>query len=116
MRIAAGILMILLGSALAFFLGVIIMLDILLFDVPIPQDVLFLDIFIVISGVYSVIGGLFCVLRRYWKVCFSSALLFLGIVIYFRVDSPASVSFIPLGILPLIFLILRKKEWQKPQA
>ena len=66
-------------------------------------------------SVFVITGGVFCLRRKYWTVCFISSLLlsysanlfwayFLGPLIYL---------FIAGGIIPLIFVCLRKREWQE---
>jgi hypothetical protein len=68
--------------------------------------------------VFVITGGVFCLMRKYWTVCFISSLLlsysanflwawFFGLFIYL---------FMAGGIIPLIFVCLRKREWQEGSA
>jgi len=68
--------------------------------------------------VFVITGGVFCLMRKYWTVCFISSLLlafsanllwalFFGHLIYL---------FIAGGVIPLIFVCLRKREWQEVPA
>jgi len=69
-------------------------------------------------AVFVITGGVFCLMRKYWTVCFISSLLlsysanllwawFFGHLIYL---------FMAGGIIPLIFVCLRKREWQEVSA
>jgi len=88
-----------------------------------------------ILAVFSIIGGVFCLGKKYWKVCFASALLLFiisAIALSFLVafwslpapDDPGALISSPpmvfllmiMGIPPLIFVCLRKREWSKSQA
>jgi len=80
---------------------------------------------IIISAVFFITGGGFCLKRKYWKLCFASSLCLLLFII-FDVHSvfPAQHSLEPwpfisilfplLGIIPQIFICLRKREWEEP--
>jgi hypothetical protein len=122
MRIAAGVLMIILAMALTYivYLGGEGVMDIRTFD-------LWFSLFIIISGVFLVTGGVSCLRRRYWKLCFTAALfaifvmiLWLGLFgesLFFPGGPPrlylAHLVFIAGGILPIIFVRLRKREWRE---
>jgi hypothetical protein len=119
MRIAVGILMIILAMVLP---GIVSMVgegitDIRTFD-------LWFSLFIIISGVLLVTGGICCLKRRYWRLCFTAALFAIFVMVlwvgllgesllfslhWFYIN----LFFIATGILPIIFVRLRKKEWQK---
>ena len=117
MRIAAGIMLIVLGIALTYVQVGLMTYDIIHYGVPVSQYLLSPYIVMVFPGVFSTICGGLCVKRRYWKVCFSSALLLLLMMIYWCVVTGGGAWFaIPLGIAPLIFVLLRKRDWQKSQA
>ena len=124
MRIAAGILMIIVGIAL---LGIFIPLlseyGIATYDLP------FSNLVMIISALFSVTGGVFCLKRKYWKVCFISALLLLVLSALFLFIlsvlcslgseyTPPGWSWfpIPVGILPIVFVCLRKREWSESKA
>jgi hypothetical protein len=82
----------------------------------------------VISALFFIPGGVFCLRRKYWKVCFASSLLLIVVSAYvtviLRIISPMFppyhptrwVVLIPAGILPIIFICVRRREWQKSQA
>ena len=123
MRIAAGILMIILAMALP---GVVYMvgegiMDIRTFD-------LWFSLFIIISAVLLVTGGICCLKRRYWKLCFTATLFAIFIMILWvglfgqgllfphLVPLPwlyIHLFFIATWILPIIFVRLRKREWRE---
>ena len=114
MRKAAGILMVVLGLILMW-----VYVDALGRD-----DVYFwlstklsFTLFVIIGAVFVITGGLFCLKRKYWVLCFISSLFFNYYV--FIVGSlevfPYVVNWVlpPVGIVPLIFTCLRKREWQE---
>jgi hypothetical protein len=85
------------------------------------------------SGAFLVIGGVFCLRRRYWGACLATALvsLFIGIsstidyVRYIetnmrplgRISMTWGIWILLLGaVISTIFIIRRKKEWQQSQA
>lgn len=122
MRMAAGILMIILATVLP---GIVSMvgegiMDIRTFD-------LWFSLFIIISGVLLVTGGVSCLKRRYWRLCFTSALfaifvmiLWVGLfgesLVFSLTWFYINLFFIATGILPIIFVRLRKREWRESQA
>ena len=115
MRIAAGILLLLLGVTL------LIALVLVFIATGIPAFGLALDLFEILCAAFLITGGVFCLKRRYWKVCFSSALLAVIIMILFLtgpLDTPTWLTWFVIitGILPIVFVSLRKTEWQKPLA
>jgi hypothetical protein len=126
MRIAAGVLMILYGIAfiaLGLVTSVIMFLQFVVTDVPGSQNhqylllISALFLLMAISSVFPVVGGAFCIRRRHWRVCLTAALFQLVIMICWSVPSIMSSWFIiPLAILPIIFVSLRKREWQQSQA
>jgi hypothetical protein len=115
MRIAAGILMIIiaitsLGTRLLLVIGGMS-----------PLNRYSLVIFI--SAAFLVTGGVFCFKRKYWGFCFAAALLLLLILYfgYFAAMIPRPIwldwYLVASGaILPIIFVCLRKIEWLKSQA
>lgn len=88
------------------------------------------------SGALLVIGGVFCLKKRYWGPCLASALLalFIGIsstIDYLRYiathmlgplsDGPVSMIWgtwiLLLGaVISTVFIYLRKSEWSESQA
>jgi len=117
MRIAADILMIILAMALSgvvYIVGEGIM-DFRTFD-------LWFSLFIIISAVLLATGGISCLKRRYWKVCFTATLFAIFIMILwvgfigFRFNFlglPINLFFVATGIHPIIFVCLRKREWRE---
>jgi len=110
MRKAAGILMVVLGLTMMW-----VYVDALGRD-----DVYFMlsfTLFVIISAVFVITGGLFCLKRKYWVICFISSLFFNYYVLIVGTSGvfPDFVVWflIPLGIVPLIFTCLRKREWQE---
>ena len=122
MRKAAGILMVVLGLTT---ICVYVYADGGVLSKPDFYFDLSFTLFVIISAVFVITGGLFCLKRKYWILCFISSLFFnyfwllswmmsiftipsfLGFLIWFL---------IPVGILPLIFTCLRKKEWKEIQG
>jgi len=126
MRIAAGIILIIYGVvSLVIYVFVLLIMQLHLylyvFD---PSHILF--ILFIISKAFIVTGGVFCLMRKVWGLCFASALLSVSINIY----EIAGLSFLPLpsdlwiwwsliiitGALPIIFICIRKREWSESQA
>ena len=124
MRIAAGIMMIVVGIALlVYFVPLLIEDGVGSYDLP------FVNLVMVISALLFVTGGVSCLRRKYWKVCFASSLLLLVLLacvlvilwVVWSLLSPYApvwwiVVPIPVGILPIIFVSLRKREWSQSQA
>ena len=83
-----------------------------------------LILFLVVFFAFIVTGGVFCLKRKYWKICFASALLAGLMAIYwiygftvFRLLPPFLVWCILLsiitGTLAIIFVCIRKREWKE---
>lgn len=122
MRIAAGILMIILAMVLP---GIVSMLGEGIMDIRTFN--LWFSLFIIISGVLLVTGGVSCLKRRYWKLCFTAGLfaifvmilwvgLFGGSLLFSLHWLYINLFFIATGILPIIFVRLRKREWRESPA
>ena len=128
MRIAAGIILISLGTVgLA---GLVISLT------YIPSELLRLIFPIlgrIASGVLLVAGGVFCLRKRYWGACLASALVALLIGIPSTIDYvrwvqtamwPLELISMTWGIwilllgavISTIFIAVTKKQWQKSQS
>ena len=87
-----------------------------------------LTIFFMIFSAFIVTGGVFCLKRKYWKLCFASALLAVLIMIGWIYWLTRSIVFphsalawcllllIITGALPIIFVCIRKREWQEISA
>ena len=70
-------------------------------------------LFVIISAVFVITGGVFCLKRKYWKLCFTSSLFLSLFLIFCLFSLPIFIWFLlPGGILSLIFVCLRKREWQ----
>jgi hypothetical protein len=119
MRKAAGILMVVLGLTI-----MLVYVDALGRSVNPVDDVYFMlytslsfILFVIIGAVFVITGGLFCLKRKYWVLCFISSLFFnyyVSIVGGFGPFPDFVVWFlIPLGIVPLVFICLCKSEWQE---
>ena len=133
MRIAAGILMIILGTIMGTFVALV--------ELTLGEGSMNYARFIlfpIIPAVFVITGGVFCLKRKYWKLCFTSSLVLLLLDLYlflafnfryipFPLNSyPANATWFPpsfldwvftlSGLLPIIFLCLRKREWQEIQG
>jgi hypothetical protein len=129
MRKAAGILLIIFGVA-AMILFIVNVSGLIRNPyehiVGVPPDYVF--IIIATLAVFFIVGGILCLRRKCWRLCFTSS-LFLHISItelifsqlfsqlfFFEWMIPLWLSLIPLWIIPLIFVSLRKSEWQEISA
>jgi len=117
MRIAAGIMLIILGM-----FGLIGLIIIGLGDFRVllssPPFVLWRIGF----GAFFITGGVLCLMRRYWGLCLASALLALFIGVFSVVEPLLHGYFlmtwntwIPIlgAVISTMFIALTKKEWQK---
>ena len=66
------------------------------------------------TGVAFVIwGGIDTLKGRHWKLCFSSSLLLTLLLVLSLFSFPGAIIFLfPGGILPIVFICLRKREWE----
>jgi peptidoglycan/LPS O-acetylase OafA/YrhL len=114
MRKAAGILMVVLGLTMMWVYVDALGRD----DVDFWLSTkLSFTLFVIIGAVFVITGGLFCLKRKYWVLCFISSLFF-NYYVFIVGGSGIFPDFvvwflIPLGIVPLIFICLRKREWQE---
>ncbi len=82
----------------------------------------------VVFHAFIITGGVLCLKRKYWRVCFASALLAVLIMIYwvygftrFSFPPPSFPPFISYYLLflvvtatlSIIFVCIRKREWQE---
>jgi len=120
MRIAAGIMLIILGM-----FGLIGLIIIGLSDFRVllssPPFVLWRIGF----GAFFITGGVLCLMRRYWGLCLASALLALFIGISFVVEPLLHGHLLMTwdtwilvvgAVISTVFISGTKKEWQKSQA
>ena len=130
MRIAAGTLMIILGTTMGTFVALV--------ELTLGEGSMNYARFILVAiilAVFVITGGVFCLTRKYWKVCFASSLVLLLLDLYlflafnfsyppfpFNYPPPNATFFPPSfldwvftlsGILPIIFVCLRKRDWQE---
>ena len=109
MRRAAGTLMIIFGGIMT---GILVYGGI--------QDHYHLAFNLLMSSLYVfvIIGGVFCLRRKYWKVCFISSLILScpANVIWVWAVGPLILYLIVGGIISLVFVCLRKREWQEISA
>ena len=124
MRKAAGIMLIILGVAAIslFIVDVSGLITRPIEYILTPPDYVF--IIIATLAVFFIVGGVFCLKRRNWRLCFTSSLFlhfFMPVLIFskpffFSWLLLLWVSLISVWILPLIFICLRKSEWSESQA
>ena len=87
--------------------------------VGVPPDYVY--IIIAALAVFFIVGGVFCLRRKCWRLCFTSSLLLhilmtvliFSQLFFFSWMLPLWLSLIPVWILPLIFICFTKKEWQE---
>ena len=137
MRKAAGIILITLGvlfaCGLIHILVILIMMDrfsILMVVMQRPSLVFLLGL--VVAAAFRITGGIFCLMRKYWRVCLASASFAVFFVVfnivYFSALSPFSwrwpwSDYIYMGwpiwvmlvaaVISVIFVLRTKKEWQE---
>lgn len=113
MRVAAGILMIISGIILIFYYATLLATYGFSQSMWIPllgilpswvSSVIFVLSFT--AALFIIAGGIFTLHRKYWKICLAAnipSILFLMLMI---------VAYGLLGVIPIIFISLRKKEWE----
>jgi uncharacterized membrane protein (DUF485 family) len=138
MRKAAGIILITLGvSFLCGMIYILVVLGIMFgisiflsFLIPVPGFVFLLGL--VVAAAFDITGGIFCLRRKYWRVCLASAsfaVFFLVFYfVFFLVLSPfpwgsSWSDYISMGwpiwvmvvaaVISVIFILRTKKEWQE---
>ena len=115
MRQAAGILMV----AFALLLAITAISDLNRFGFGIYQLVSSLLLIILAAFIFT--GGVFCLMRTHWRVCYPSAVITLLIMIVWLPRHAADSIWLAwvvsiVGTLPIIFTSLPKKEWQQTQV
>jgi len=136
MRKAAGIILITLGVLLACELTHVLAMIIanhfspLMVVIQRPSFVFLLGL--VVAAEFLITGGIFCLMRKYWRVCLASAwfaVFFVVLnIVYFSALSPFSWGWPwsdyiymgwPIGVMlvaaviSVIFVLGTKKEWQE---
>jgi peptidoglycan/LPS O-acetylase OafA/YrhL len=115
MRIAAGIMLMILG-ALILVACVVVLID---YDTNV-HDPLF-DIAFMFCGAFLVTGGVFCLKKKGVELCLGSTVIAIFLTIGWFKGSYASLTWwdwacCVLGVLPIIFVCLRIREWQEVWA
>jgi hypothetical protein len=80
-----------------------------------------LSVFPIILAALTITGGVFCVRRRYWIVCLVTALIPVYFVITLLLSKGVVLCrfaawelILPIvGILPIIFIGFKRKEWKE---
>lgn len=112
MRKAAGIMLIILGTYVLV-VEVIPMIRIGIHFFP-------TYVLPIVLGAFIATGGIFCIRKRYWGLCLASAIaaVFTGYMWLIASESrnPEWVIIPILGILPIIFVCGRRKEWKAVSA
>jgi hypothetical protein len=122
MRIAAGIILILLG--VFGLLGLIFLLQELVIRFSSIQfSAVFTIMWYIIPVALFVSGGVFCLRKKYWRVCLASAsfAVFMAVftlveplVVLGRFVMPWTVWFLVIGaVISIVFISLSKKEWHE---
>ena len=116
MRKAAGIMLIIFG---------ILLLNTLVsalrgYDIHVYQIVS--NLLMIIPVAFLIAGGIFCLQKKYWKVCLASAWLAVFIMLVSLIGSlPYGLDWLPwvssiLGTLSIVFVYLTKQEWKGMQV
>jgi hypothetical protein len=132
MRKAAGIMLIIYGAVLMYVTVGDLISDFRHIREPVFTILLLVIFFaFIVTVAFIVTGGVFCLKRKYWKLCFASALLAVFVMIYWisgmaRLRPPLyslplppflawylSILIIIAGALPIIFVCIRKREWEE---
>ena len=127
MRIAAGIMLIIYGAGTLFVYVGALITHVSIFDFD-PFAISPFTILFMITAVFIVTGGVFCLTRKYWKLSLAAALLAVLMMIFlmpgifwsrgFPLSAPAwwMWSLIITGALPIIFVCIKKRAWSESQA
>jgi hypothetical protein len=114
MRIAAGILLMIIGM-------VSLTTDVVvLSEYGITYDFGF-DLFMIIAAVFIITGGVFCLREKYGGLCLASALVAALLGIVSLTGNPSTSNWLAWsytlgGIISTIFICIRKSEWSESQA
>jgi hypothetical protein len=115
MTIAAGILMV----AFALLLLITVISDVDRYDFDVCE--LAFGLLLIIPAAFIFAGGVFCLERKHWKACLASASLAAFIMIVWLIGHAGDSIWLAwvvsvVGTLPIVFVLLAKKEWQEFQA
>ena len=117
MRKAAGILLMVMGMFLLISFATVL-IDYgryhLAFD-------LFVIIAIAIASVFIIAGGVVCLMRKVWGLCFASAVVAWLFMILWSMGAPFAETWLTwlfsiVGILPIIFIWFTQEEWKAIQG
>ena len=110
MRKAAGIMLIIVGMY-ALVVEIIILSTF-------GSHIFHLTLLPIVLGAIIVTGGIFCIRKRCWGLCLASALIavFFAIRMLMRGFLPWEWVLPVLGILPLVFVCIKRKEWKEIQG
>ena len=115
MRKAAGIMLVIFG---------ILLLNTLVsalrgYGIPVHQIVF--NLLMIIPVAFLITGGIFCLQKKYWKVCLAAAwLAVFTMIVSLTGSSPSDLDWLSwvfsiLGTLSIIFVYLTKTEWKEKQ-
>lgn len=113
MRIIAGILMIISGVILLFYYAELLTTYGYTAGMWIPllgrlpswvSPVIFSSAFV--AAIFVIVGGIFTLRRKCWKMCLAATIPSTVFLMLMRVACAL------VGILPIIFVYLRKREWE----
>lgn len=116
MRKAAGIMLIIFGM----FLLNTVVYALRGYDIHVYQIVS--NLLMIIPVAFLITGGIFCLMKKRWRVCLASAWLAVFIMLVALTGSPPngldwlSWVFSILGTLSIIFVYLTKEEWKGIQS
>jgi hypothetical protein len=128
MRIAAGIILIILGALNVPGLLVLRGLVLSLIFSHIPIYVVPGILLAIVQAPLYITGGIFCLTRKYWRVCLASASFAFLVGIYGLVavllsrytfeswsdwNIARALVLFTVEVIAVIFIIRRKKQWQK---
>jgi len=106
--------------------GILNILSYLSFLIPVSGFVFFLGL--VVAAAFDITGGIFCLRRKYWRVCLASASFAVFFLVFYLVLSPfpwlSSWSdyistvwpiwvMLVAEVIAVIFILRTKKEWQE---
>jgi hypothetical protein len=117
MRQAAGILMV--AFALFMVRDVSSVLSSMAFLWPFYSLGLGLLLVFLAAAAFIIAGGVFSLQRRYWRVCFASAVVtVLSMILLWINETDSVLAWIVsmMGTFPIVFVLLMKSEWQASQA
>ncbi len=116
MRQAAGIMLIIFGI---FLLNTVVS-ALRVYGIHVNEIVF--NLLMVIPVAFLITGGIFCLMRKYWRVCLASAWLAVFIMILWLTGShPSALRWLSwvfsiLGTLSIILVYLTKTEWKEIQG